>query len=174
MSPKQSAEYVRPSNNSIRPSVASTQDDSDSYMSAYSHSPPRTIQNLPDLEEDDDDVEHVLGSGASIAEVLLQDHEVVRKGRNMQDSPLIVQEDPPLVTSTGFRGRTSSDATASTTRLEMANTLQNRFRADAGSPTNTGSPTISDYSTNATSMTRMTSPTVSTESKSGHGYRAAV
>ncbi|KAG9026759.1 hypothetical protein FRB95_008508 [Tulasnella sp. JGI-2019a] len=161
VSPKQSSEAVQASNNSIRPSVASTTDDSDSYMSAYSHSPPRTIHTLPDVDEDDDNVDQVLGSGASIAEVLLQDHEVVRNGRDYQDSPLI--------TPSAFRARTASDATASTTRLEMeaANALQNRFRMD------TGSPTVSDFSTHSTNITRMTSPTISTESKSWHGHRVA-
>lgn len=136
---------VRPSNTSARPSMKSNRptsmtDDSDSsYMSAYSHSPSRTFHSLPG-DDDDDEIDEVLGSGATIAEVLLQDHHVVRD----QDSPVLASV---------FRERSKSDATSST--AEAAN----RLRRDGGSPT------VSDYSTHSTNTTRMTSPTVSTDSK---------
>jgi len=140
---------VQSSNSSVRP--ASMTDDSDSsYMSAYSHSPPRTLHSLP-ADDEDDDIDNVLGSGASVAEVLLQDHAVVRDLIRGADSPVLVS---PIYE------RPQSATTTSTARLEMeAASLARHFQLD------NHSPTVSDYSTGSTNTTRVTSPTISVGSK---------
>lgn len=129
----------------------------DSYMSAYSYSPPRTATALHEDDEDETidvlDVHHE-PSNTSVAEALLQDHDITRDFGKGGHSPLLMA-----------RHRSLSNVTNSTARGEHDDEATPRPSAIVGAsvPTETASPTVSDYSTQSSNTTRLTSVAGSTE-----------
>ncbi|KAG8969069.1 hypothetical protein FRC05_001222 [Tulasnella sp. 425] len=150
----------KPTGYPVRGGTPAVTDDSgdDSYMSAYSYSPPRTEQALHGDDDDEPldvlDVHHET-SNTSVAEALLEDHDITRefgKGR----SPLLMA-----------RNRSLSNVTTSTARgsyeQQQAATPKSSAVAAVSVPVETASPTVSDYSTQSSTTTRLTSVADSTE-----------
>ncbi|KAG8991258.1 hypothetical protein FRB90_001415, partial [Tulasnella sp. 427] len=153
----------RPANYPVRGGTPAVTDDSgdDSYMSAYSYSPPRTATALHGDDDEDESlganhVHHHEPSSTSVAEASLEDHDIARDfGRG--HSPLVMA-----------RQRSLSNVTASTARGEFDHEVPAKNTAIAAlpSPMETASPTVSDYSTHSsttTTTTRFTSVAGSTE-----------
>ncbi|KAG8906211.1 hypothetical protein FRB99_007356 [Tulasnella sp. 403] len=129
---------------------AITDDSDDSYMSAYSYSPPRTEKALHGDLDDDFEVMDDPTINHSVAEALLQDHDITRE---FGKSPLLLVRERSFSTTTTSTARGEAEAAKAATVAVSV-------------PVETGSPTVSDYSTrssNTTNTTRLTSAVPSPE-----------
>ncbi|KAG8922364.1 hypothetical protein FRC00_007524 [Tulasnella sp. 408] len=129
-------------------------------MSAYSYSPPRTETALHGDDDDDEPLDVIdvtvrhEPSNTSVAEALLQDHDITRDFGKGAHSPLLMARQRSLSNVTNSTARGSYDQEAPPKSAAIA---------AVSAPTETASPTVSDYSTQSSNTTRFTSVAGSTE-----------